>query len=243
MKTRGKVISFFSPKGGTGKTTLTMLTATALNFMVKNKDVCILDADYVQKNVMRERMADEDAYKNNETFRAICESNKIRHYRIEISAPEDLFDSVEILREQCDYLFVDYPGTLLEQNILKSTMLLDYIFVPLAIDKLEKSSVMAFFTETMPKLCKVNKSLKIRVVFNMYKDSYALQRDNPYELLAKELDDMGIEYFKNRIYNRVELQRERSTLIPTSYKTTADGKPVPDSFYNFFAEFMNYINQ
>lgn len=236
MDKKAKVIAFFSPKGGTGKTTLTMLTATAMNFYSKKEEVCVLDADYVQKSFMRERLADEKAYSENDMYKSLCDGNGIRHYRVEISAPEDLYDSVEILSEQCDYLFVDYPGTLLEQNVLKSTMLLDFLVVPLAVDSLEKGSVMAFFNDTLPMLRKVNKNMKVRVVFNMYKDSYALQKDNPYDTLAEELDSLDISYFKNRIYSRVELQRERSTLVPTTYKQSKD------SFYNFFVEFMKFIN-
>lgn len=71
---------------------------------------------------------------------------------------------------------------------------------------------------------------------NMYSDSFENKNKvNPYDNLKRELNEHGMDVFENKVYKRVEISRNRSTIIPLAYK------PGKDSIYNFFKEFNSFI--
>src|ERR1035437_907071 len=97
-----KIISFYTQKGGSGKTTLTHLVALALVSKTVGKSVLVLDADSQQSLVKG------------------LEAIRFSEGKADIMPPYDLqycpiTQVQEVLKEKWgkyDYIFIDLPGTM-----------------------------------------------------------------------------------------------------------------------------------
>lgn len=234
MEKTGKVVSFFSPKGGTGKSTLTAVTATALNYLLNDKDVCIIDGDFAQNTIMIHREKEEERLKNDDQFKFQCEG--IKKFPVFVCEKNTLVNTIEACKKKFDLILVDFPGTLIDDEILKAVLCVNYMILPVGIDEYEVNSVLNFIDNMLPLLKDINKDIKVKALMNMYSDSFENKNKvNPYETLKNDLNNHGIEVFSNKVYKRIEISRNRSTIIPLAYK------PGKDSIYNFFKEFISFI--
>lgn len=139
-----KVITFFSAKGGTGKTTFNMLFASYLSYQL-GKRVMVVDLDVPEYNLTncRER---ELAYLKEKELP--CDPDNF--YTIE--AVEDTSETniralaaiIRGLRDKLDYLILDFKGSFKSGDpvlILAEENVLDKVIMPMELDPMVIASV------------------------------------------------------------------------------------------------------
>ena len=121
MKKKNVCVAFSTQKGGAGKTTLTVLTASYL-YYVKGYSVAVVDCDYPQYSIarMRERdirMATEDDYYKRLAYEQLTRLGKKAYPVVESSTKKTLANA-DYLLPQGDYdiVFFDLPGTINERK-------------------------------------------------------------------------------------------------------------------------------
>lgn len=124
------LIIFTSPKGGTGKSTLTLLYANYL-FQVFKKKVCILDVD---KNHALSRKAKRHPYFGRDG----------RSFPVMASRMEDIVEARKELKEQTfDVVLVDLDYAL-TNRYLQTLQLADLLVCPYRTDELTLEATLAF---------------------------------------------------------------------------------------------------
>ena len=139
-----KVITFFSAKGGTGKTTFNMLFASYLSYQL-GKRVMVVDLDVPEYNLTncRER---ELAYLKEKELP--CDPDSF--YAIE--AVEDTSETniralaaiIRGLRDKLDYLILDFKGSFKSGDpvlILAEENVIDKVIMPMELDPMVIASV------------------------------------------------------------------------------------------------------
>ena len=110
-------IAFSTQKGGAGKTTLTVLTASYLHY-VKGLDIAVVDCDYPQHSIAEMRRRDLKTVMEDEHYKAMAYRQLQRigkkAYPVIESTAEDAVTKAEELLEKLtgtDIVFFDLPGT------------------------------------------------------------------------------------------------------------------------------------
>lgn len=122
-----KTITYFSQKGGCGKTTLSIMTASYLAYIEK-KRVAVIDADGQHSFYL----ARQKEQKKEEFF-----LEELQKY--EITEPYEVFECtlgetrdklVELYKSNYDYIIVDLPGTVGDKEIYNIVCCINYVIVP-----------------------------------------------------------------------------------------------------------------
>lgn len=133
-----KVLMFGTSKGGQSKSTSAILAATAFSDAPFNHKVCVVDTD-PQKSIVRLREYDMQAYVNVEPLFDVLD------FTI-----EDLVKNIDGLRETYDIIIIDAAGkfdvasNLSEQEIYKTLIFCDYLFVPFCAGNFNLDSTIDF---------------------------------------------------------------------------------------------------
>ena len=180
-----KFIVFGNQKGGIGKTTFTILAATALSKAPFNKSILLIDNDN-QKSVIKLRRYDEENYDEKAPYPVIDMTYK------------EIVKNIEDLDETYDYIFVDTPGKLdaelspEEQEVTKILLLTDYLFLPFKAGGLNLDATTDYvkiLLQAQQHRAKTNRPLTTYGVVNFYKERSRINRE-----LKEEL-----KYLKNNI--------------------------------------------
>ncbi len=132
-----KVISFFSAKGGTGKTTFNVLLASYIKYRLC-KRVMVLDFDFPEFNLahMRERdllyLEREGIPFKEEDFYPIERVRKKKATDIRALA-----DQFKLFSSELDYLILDFPGSFSEEDPVCQLLLdghIDLMLIPVELD-------------------------------------------------------------------------------------------------------------
>ena len=132
-------IAFSTQKGGAGKTTLTVLTASYLHY-VKGLDIAVVDCDYPQHSIAEMRRRDLKTV----AYRQLQRIGK-KAYPVIESTAEDAVTKAEELLEKLpgtDIVFFDLPGTVNSGGVLQTLANMDYIFSPIAADRVVMESTL-----------------------------------------------------------------------------------------------------
>lgn len=117
-----KIVAFGNQKGGVGKSTVVTLTANALAQQPFNINVCVIDTDR-QRSLTEARSFD-------------TEDGTVPPYPIYGMSVEELQDQIYELDKQYDLIILDTAGrldhkvTVEQQQITKTLMYADYLFIP-----------------------------------------------------------------------------------------------------------------
>lgn len=151
MKKQPKFIAICAPKGGVGKSTLTVLTASWLHYRTPCR-VAVVDADapqhsiYALRNREIEHVGQSDPYKL-KMMRQFDGTDK-RVYPVIRSTPEDAVTDFAAFYDksdtEADVVFFDLPGTLGSSGIVSTIASLDAIFIPIKADRMVLQSCLQF---------------------------------------------------------------------------------------------------
>lgn len=168
-------VAFSTQKGGVGNTTITVLMASFL-YYVRGMKVLVVDCDYPQYSIKEMRDRDVEIFKLNTAFKKNFLEQRQRLqcdlYPILITKPEEALSKVKSHienGEEYDLVLFDLPGTINNPGVAKTVSLMDYIFCPIAADKLILESSLAFAMKVRDEIITLsNSSIKdMYMVWNL----------------------------------------------------------------------------
>lgn len=246
------IVSFSSQKGGSGKTSSTMLAATYINYYF-DKKICVVDVD-IQKSLFNKRK-DELSYiqlaakKNNgELLPQMKEAKMLKKLDSEGKSlfpiyaysfqDDNVIEKIRDLEKEFDIVFIDFPGTLDFNEISFILLILDYIFIPFYAE--EKNFKSAFDFEKVLKGIKNSQveapnSSRLKKYFAYFFKYNENTRKEEWDFLDMMFKKRGINKLKNSIYENIKLEMDSSTINIVS------GVPSAKSPLHFVQEIMSEL--
>jgi chromosome partitioning protein len=187
-----KFILFGNQKGGIGKTTLAVLTATGLSQPPFNKKVLLIDNDN-QESAIRLRKYDEEHYEN-----------KQPPYLIRAMTYQQIVESIVDIDEMYDYVFIDTPGKLdnnlapEQQEVTKILLLTDYLFMPFkggALNLDATTDYVKVLLKAKQHREETDRPLHVYGVVNFYKERSRINRELKEELEYLK-EHAGLEFLE-----------------------------------------------
>ena len=223
-------IAFSTQKGGAGKTTLTVLIASYL-YYVRGLKVLVVDCDYPQYSIKEMRDRDVEILRINSAFKKNFMEQRERiqrdPYPILITKPEDALDRaraiIESGKEDYDLVLFDLPGTINNPGVAKTVSLMDYIFCPVAADKLILESSLAFAMKVRDEIMTVS-GCSVKEMYMLWNLVDAREKTDLYERYEEVFEEQLLQTLKTRLPDAKKYRREgskdaaravfRSTLLP-----------------------------
>lgn len=239
MNKRPIYVAFSTQKGGAGKTTLTVLVASYLHF-VKGYNVAVVDCDYPQHSIveMRERdlkMAMDDPYYKRMAYEQVQQLNK-KAYPVIESTPEDAVDKVkELADSDFDIIFFDLPGTVNNAGVVQTLARMDYIFSPIAADRVVMESTLRFVVVLNDTLVTTGKS-NIKGLYLLWNMVDGREKSELYDVYENVIGELGLSVLKTYLPDSKRFRRElsighkalfRSTIFPAD-KALARGSNLEE---------------
>ena len=164
MKKEPTFIAFSTQKGGAGKTTLTVLTASYL-YYVRGYDVVVVDCDFPQFSIKDMRERDMKSIESNEyllrqTYELMKRTGKPAYPIVE-SHPGKAVETVKPFLEMetpPDFIFFDLAGTIDNLGVIETIATMDYIFCPVTADNVVLRSSIMFASQLNDMFISVGKT-------------------------------------------------------------------------------------
>lgn len=143
MSKETKYMGFCSSKGGVGKSSMTILTASYLHY-VKGLTVAVIDCDFPIRSIKRVRDR-EVAFIGHSAIHQQMMADQFRAmgqkiYPVIPSSPADSFDDLRAFLKndgrEFDIIIFDLPGTTNTPGVLTTIACLDHVFIPISSDAL-----------------------------------------------------------------------------------------------------------
>lgn len=218
-------VAFSTQKGGAGKTTLTVLMASYL-YYVRGLKVLVVDCDYPQYSIKEMRDRDVAILKLNAMFKKNFVEQGREPYPILITKPEDALTKVKTRvenGEEYDLVLFDLPGTINNPGVAKTVSLMDYIFCPVAADKLILESSLAFAMKVRDEIMPLN-GCSVKQMFMVWNLVDARERTDLYDRYEEVFEEQLLPTLKTRLPDTKRYRREgskdaaravfRSTFLP-----------------------------
>lgn len=208
-------VAFSTQKGGAGKTTLTVLMASYL-YYVRQKKVLVVDCDYPQYSIKEMRDRDVEILKLNSVFKKNFYEQRQRiqrdPYPILITKPEEALGKVRTRvenGEDYDIVLFDLPGTINNPGVAKTVSLMDYIFCPVAADKLILESSLAFAMKVRDEIMTRNDS-SVKSMYMVWNLVDARERTELYDRYEDVFEEQLLPTLKTRLPDTKRYRREGS---------------------------------
>ena len=223
------LVAFSTQKGGAGKTTLTVLTASYLHY-VKGLNVAVVDCDFPQFSIKDMRERDMKNIEQNERFKVAAYEQfkrlQKKAYPVLESRPEDAASAAERLINSgmpLDIIFFDLPGTMYGTGIVNTIATMDYIFCPIAADRVVMESSLQFASMVNDHLISSGKA-NIKGLYLLWNMVDGREKTDLYRIYKKVAAEMGVPILKTILPDSKRFRREameegnkavfRSTLFP-----------------------------
>lgn len=199
-----KIIAVGNLKGGVGKSTLTSIYATYIHNILK-EPVVVIDADDLQHTIETIRKEEINAGADESILFPVLPSNSI-----------DAPDWVGKLIDDFKFIFIDLPGNLKQEGVIKSLLMADVIIIPTSLSREDLDSTGKFINilqnEIIPK--RKEKGFDTEVFGILYK---VRKRGKEYKEFAEEIQNMPIRFFNEVVPNSEVLKRQTSTYENVEY--------------------------
>lgn len=254
MKTKKKTlkISFSTPKGGVGKSTLTILLASVLHYRF-GYNVLILDCDFPQHSLANMRERDLKTIMQNEYHKRaamkLYQSINKKAYLILNCKPEDaLTTALEHVNQSAiepDIIFFDLPGTANTKGVLTTLRAMDFIFSPITADRLVMESTLSF-TKAFIGLPETNERNKNQKMWLFWNQVDGREKTGIYEIYQNVISELDLSVMASRIMDSKRFRKEtddtpnsifRSSLLPAEPQLMKATK-----IESFVEEFLKIVN-
>jgi cellulose biosynthesis protein BcsQ len=226
MKQETFLVAFSTRKGGMGKTSATVLTASYLHY-IKGYNVAIIDCDYPQHSIVDERKRDISLVMENGYFKRMAYEQFRRlgnkAYEVLESTAKDAVSNVDVLTGQSekplDIIFFDLPGTLNTEGVIKTLAYMDYIFTPISADRLVMESTLQYATMLNDHIISLNKgNLKsLHLFWNMVDGR---EKSPLYEAYEGAIAELGLQIMKTVLPDSKRFRKEMSVERNTVFRST-----------------------
>lgn len=229
MKKETLYVAFSTQKGGVGKTTFTVLVASYLYYL-KGYNVAVVDCDYPQHSIsaMRKRDAEQvngDEYYKQLAFHQFKTLGK-KAYPVLCSSPDEAIKTADEFLASAgsdyDVVFFDLPGTVNSEGVINSLSGVDYIFTPIAADRVVLESSLSFAV-AIHKLLVKNGACRLKGLHLFWNMVDGREKTDPYTLYEQTIGELELPLMKvfipdtKRFKKELDAQRKtvfRSTLFP-----------------------------
>lgn len=219
-------IAFATQKGGIGKTTLTVLTASYLHY-VKGYNVAVVDCDAPQNSIADLRAREIKVIGESAYFKALaCDHfrrvKKKAYPVIASNAVDALDDADKMLREEAtkpDLVFFDLPGTLKSEGVVKTLSQMDYIFAPISADRLVVESSLQFAALFHENLITtgIAKTKGLHLFWTMVDGR---EKSELYDLYRQVIEEMNIPMLETRLPDSKRFRRDLSEERKAIFRST-----------------------
>jgi cellulose biosynthesis protein BcsQ len=226
MKKETLFVAFSTQKGGMGKTAVTVLTASYLHY-VKGYHVGVVDCDFPQHSIVRERKRDNEMVLHDMYFkRAAYEQFRslgIKTYPVKGSLPEQAIEDARSLMnnssKEFDVVFFDLPGTLNSEGVLKTLASMDYIFAPVSADRLVLESTLQYAGLIKNQLISMNRG-QIRGLYLFWNMVDGREKTPLYEAYEGAIGELGLQLLNTCLPNSIRFRKEMSAEHGTIFRST-----------------------
>lgn len=221
-------VAFSTQKGGAGKTTLTVLVASYLHY-VKGYNVAVVDCDFPQYSIHDMRQRDMDAAIKDEHYKMLAFEQfsrlKKKAYPVLCSRSENAPEMAEGLTKSGnppDFIFFDLPGTINSESIVNTLATMDYIFTPIAADRVVMESSVKFASVVNEHLISTGKS-NIKGLYLVWNMVDGREKTDLYGVYEKVCSELALPVLKTYLPDSKRFRKEtgaerkavfRSTLFP-----------------------------
>ena len=224
------IISFMNRKGGVGKSTLLLLTASSLHQRT-GKKILVIDAD-LQTSIMGLRQEELDIEPEIDNLYEIIDFSWTKKNAGDIPLLR-FHKLIQQIENNYDYVLVDTPGKMEGEEIPLIMTISDFIVVPIIASSFDIQSTIDFL-EIIPPIRddKLKEGFQLKVFGVVNKKDRSLEHKHLEALQGIA----GMELFDTHISNLVRYKRDKSTLYDL-----VDFKDEEDEFNQYFNELLNKI--
>lgn len=254
METRKETlkISFSTPKGGVGKSTMTVLLASVLHYRL-GFNVLVMDCDFPQHSLANMRERDlktimQNDYHKRAAMKLYQSLNKKAYPVISCKAEDALSKALEYIEQSTiepDVIFFDLPGTANTKGVLTTLRTMDFVFSPITADRLVMESTLSFTKAFigLPATDELNKEQKMWLFWNQVDGR---EKTGIYEVYQSVISGLDLSVMSSRIMDSKRFRKEtddtpnsvfRSSLLP------AEPLLMKKTRLNMFVEeFLKIVN-
>ncbi len=205
---------------------------------VKGMNVAVVDCDYPQHSIAEMRKRDLKTVMEDEHYKLMAyrQLQRIRKkaYPIAESTAEDAVAKADELLEkmpETDIVFFDLPGTVNSTGVLNTLANMDYVFSPIAADRVVMESTLRFASRLNDTLIATGKT-NIKGLYLLWNMVDGREKSELYKVYEQVIGELGLKVLNTFLPDSKRFRREltgehralfRSTLFP------ADGTLVKGS--------------
>lgn len=231
METRNEPlkISFATPKGGVGKSTMTTLISGLLHYRF-GFNTMVMDCDFPQHSLsgMRERDLKaimQNNYHKRAAMKLYQSINKKAYPIIECKAEDALMEAEKAVIESSvkpDVILFDLPGTANTKGVLTTLRAMDFIFSPITADRLVMESTLSF-TKAFLNLPDSEGRNTGQAIWLFWNQVDGREKSGIYEAYQQVIDTLDLSVMDTRIRDSKRFRKEtdgnqnsvfRSSLLP-----------------------------
>ncbi len=226
MSKETRYIGFCSSKGGVGKSSMTMLTASYLHY-TRGLTVAIVDCDYPIRSIRRTRDR-EIAFVQRSAIHQQMMTDQFKAtgqkiYPVIPSTPAECFDDLRVFLgsddREFDLIIFDLPGTTNTPGVLSTIARLDHVFIPISCDPLVMESTLllvGILTESV--MGRAEHNLKSASLFWTRHDRR--ERSIYYDKYDRIIAQFGLGRLRTMIPDRKRFNKEIDFDQPVPYRST-----------------------
>ena len=221
-------VAFATQKGGIGKTALTVLVAGYLHYRL-GYPLAVIDCDFPQHSLYEMRERDSRQVMNNEFLKKLAYEQMQRPGRAaypvqkcRVERAPDMAEELVHSGSGYDLLFYDLPGTVNSEGVINSLSGVDYIFTPIAADRVVLESSLSFAV-AIHKLLVKNEACRLKGLHLFWNMVDGREKTDLYTLYEQTIGELELPLMKvfipdtKRFKKELDAQRKtvfRSTLFP-----------------------------
>ncbi|MDR1339235.1 MAG: ParA family protein [Prevotellaceae bacterium] len=226
MKKQTLFVAFSTQKGGTGKTAVTVLTASYLHY-VKGYHIAVVDCDFPQLSIFHERRRDGELIVRDGYFKRAAydmfRSLGIKAYPVKDSTPEKAVEDAQALMEnsqkEFDVIFFDLPGTLNSGGVIKTLSAMDCIFTPISADRFVLESTLQYATMLNDHIISMGKG-NLKGLWLFWNMVDGREKTPLYEAYENAIEELGLQIMKTSLPNSIRFRKEMSGESRSIFRST-----------------------
>lgn len=217
MKQKTIFLAISTQKGGVGKSTLTAIAASYLDYVLAY-NVAIIDCDYPQCSLHELRKREIQQVSKNSFYKqkavTLFQSIGKQPYPIICSKPEEAISTArEFLNKESktyDVVFFDMPGTINNSGMLVTFLSMDYVFTPMYPSRIVMESTLAFISN-IKELLATRKNLTLKEIYLFWNRIDGRVKRDMMDSYEKIIIQLELKMLRTIIPQLVRFDKEQSS--------------------------------